>query len=293
MRWKDGSQLPFPPIENVPVITPATAFAGMKFPVRVGDKVVLHIQDRDIQRLLHTVDTSGLTPPEDKDPYTYTDTARVHDLTDCVAYTGFGSFGSLKESDFDVWIFNNDSTEAKWLDASDQRGTGGLGRFDSKSLAWTYTLLPSSFGLAVGEVVEDSYTFNATTGDIYEVPVTITGTGTVPVISCPVGEVLAAGVAGDLEPISPNESNYNHIRLKQNGDIELKTVQTTVTVGKEGTVLVDAPTEVTLNTPMLTVNGEISATGVITSAVDCISAGVSGVGHTHTGNLGYPTSAPN
>lgn len=110
MRYRDGSQLPFPSIENVPVITPATAFAGIKLPVRVGDKVVLHIQDRDIQRLLFTKDTSGLTPPEG-DAYTFTDTARMHDLTDCVAYTGFSSFDGTIPSDYDVWIFNNTDSD--------------------------------------------------------------------------------------------------------------------------------------------------------------------------------------
>ena len=50
MRYIDGSQIDMTTIGNVQVITPGTALAGLKMPIRVGDKVVLHIQDRDIQR---------------------------------------------------------------------------------------------------------------------------------------------------------------------------------------------------------------------------------------------------
>lgn len=103
LRYVDGSQRDFPPVGNVPVITPATAFAGIKLPVSEGDKVVLHIQDRDIQTLLFETNTGGVVSPEPS----RCATARLHDLTDCVAYTGFGSFDGTIPSDDDVWIFNN------------------------------------------------------------------------------------------------------------------------------------------------------------------------------------------
>lgn len=42
----------------------------------------------------------------------------------------------------------------------------------------------------------------------------------------------------------------------------------------------------------ISVDGQISATGKISSDTDVVSAGISGKSHTHTGNLGSPTSAP-
>lgn len=216
MRYMDGSQITFPSIENVPIITPATAFAGMKLPVRAGDKVVLHIQDRDIQRLLFTTSTAGLDAPAS----TATDTSRLHDLTDCVAYTGFGSFNSAIPSDLDVWIFNN-----------------------------------------------------------YE------------------------------------EDSYNHIRLRENGDIETRTLKATSTLGKEGRISASntncslvmedsgeteltASSSVRIVTPTLevegnvTVSGTIDSVGIITSELDVVSGVISGRLHTHAGDSGGSTGAP-
>lgn len=48
---------------------------------------------------------------------------------------------------------------------------------------------------------------------------------------------------------------------------------------------------VTINSSVV-VNGDIHATGIISSDTDVLSAGISGNGHTHTGNAGVPTSAP-
>ena len=111
MKYKDGSALDFPEITDVPIITPATAFSGMKFPVQKGDKVVLHIADRDIQALLLETTTSGL-----EDPGSVAPTAnRTHNLTDAIAYTGFQSAEDMKYSEEykgDVWIFNNDNSDS-------------------------------------------------------------------------------------------------------------------------------------------------------------------------------------
>lgn len=140
LRYKDGSAIDFPEVQEVQVITPGTAFAGMNLPVRVGDKVCLHIADRDIQKLLYRTTTAGLADPGSA----VSATQRKHNLTDAIAYTGFASHDSVnfnEEYQYDVWVFNN---------------------LDSDS--------------------------------------------------------------------------YNHVRLKQNGDIEVKTLKATVTLEKQGDI---------------------------------------------------------
>ena len=122
MRYVDGSQTDFPTIENVQVITPSTAFAGIKLPIRVGDKVVLHIQDRDIQRLLFVTDTSGL----DVLGGTPSDHARLHDLTDAIAYAGFGSLNAIVEADLDVWMFNNKDSDSDSYNHVRFKATGDI-----------------------------------------------------------------------------------------------------------------------------------------------------------------------
>jgi hypothetical protein len=177
MRYKDGSQIDFPDIRNVLIVMPATAYAGMLLPVRIGDKVTLHIQDRDIQRLLFKTDTSGTQDPGSQ----FSDTSRIHDLTDCIAYTGFSSFDNAKGSDQDVWIFNNDD--------------------------------------------------------------------------------------GD---------SYNHIRLKSTGDIELKTLNTQVTLTKAGQLDITAPNSVNITSPTVNMTGNLNVQGTI-HGVTQVKAGTPGV----------------
>ena len=193
LRFKDGSYLPFDTIEDVPIITPATANAGLKLPVKIGDKVQIHIADGDIQTLLFKMSTAGLEDPGSA----YPQSARKHNLTDAVAYTGFQSLDDMIPSDEDVWIFN---------------GNG--------------------------------------------------------------------------------EDYYSHIRLKADGSIETKTQNATVTLTKEGNVSIEAPSNLDITAPTSTFNGDVQVNGTLTATVDCISGNVSGKLHTHTGNLGNPTSPP-
>lgn len=111
IQYRDGSHIDFPEIHNVPVITPATAFAGIKLPVRVGDKVILHIADRDIQKLLNKTTTSGL----DSIDSAFTQTRRKHNITDAIAYTGFQSNNDIHYNEdykHDVWLFNNTDSDS-------------------------------------------------------------------------------------------------------------------------------------------------------------------------------------
>jgi hypothetical protein len=109
LRYKDGSNIDFPEIYGVQVITQGTAFAGIKMPVRVGDKVVLHIADRDIQKLLNGSTTAGLGDTGSVE----SPTQRKHNISDAIAYTGFYSMDSVKtDPEYDLWIFNNDDSDS-------------------------------------------------------------------------------------------------------------------------------------------------------------------------------------
>lgn len=247
MRYRDGSQLPFPSIENVPIITPATAFSGIKLPVRVGDKVVLHIQDRDIQRLLFTVDTSGLTPPEG-DPYTFTDTARLHDLTDCVAYTGFGSFDGTIPSDYDVWIFNNREDDEN-ADKYNHIRLKQNGDIEIKTLKATGTLENG------GDIELKNTTCSLTMQEI--------------------GNIRANNLVA-----STNMDPAGNI-LTTNGSC-------TTLMDVSGNVTVTAPTTVNMVTPLVNVTGNLSVLGNITAGLNVYadSGKVSLLTHKHsqTGN---------
>lgn len=95
------------------------------------------------------------------------------------------------------------------------------------------------------------------------------------------------------------------IPIDQNSKIIMATSNNvfTFTVGADDTLVVSTPT-MTLN-GNLVVNGDITQTGnytqtgdftssgTITGNTDVIAGGKSGKSHTHTGNLGSPTSAPN
>lgn len=175
--YKDGSSIPSPEIHDVPVITPATAYAGIKLPVAVGDKVMLHICDRDIQDLLFNQSTAGLGDVVSKPP-----TKRTNNITDAIAYTGFQSLDDIIPSDEDVWIFNNKDT-----------------------------------------------------------------------------------------------TNYNHIRLKSDGSIETVTTGVKITQTSSGTITIDADTSISINTPSLSVDGDVSVTG------DVVASGISLAGHVHGG----------
>ncbi|MNP52878.1 hypothetical protein D3C76_1472990 [compost metagenome] len=71
----------------------------------------------------------------------------------------------------------------------------------------------------------------------------------------------------------------------------------TATLPGGGIVTLTAPGGVTIEGDV-TVNGEVTITGnakingTTTAGVDVIGAGISLVKHTHTGNLGAPTSPP-
>ena len=92
-----------------------------------------------------------------------------------------------------------------------------------------------------------------------------------------------------------NTDNNQKITLKSNGDIEVDTVKdvnincTNANIAASASVKIDTPA--TTITGTLTVQGDVTAPKVTADSV--IGGGKVLEGHTHTGNLGNPTSAPN
>lgn len=85
--------------------------------------------------------------------------------------------------------------------------------------------------------------------------------------------------------------NVGATKIKLKADsIEAVSGSCTVLMSGE-TITITAP-NVNIN-GNVAVNGEIKATGQISSDTDVLAAGKSGKSHTHTGNMGSPTSAPN
>lgn len=75
------------------------------------------------------------------------------------------------------------------------------------------------------------------------------------------------------------------------GTTKIKLMKDSIEAVAGGCTVLIGDGKVTI-TGNLVVNGEIKATGQISSDVDVFSAEVSGKGHTHTGNMGSPTSPP-
>ncbi len=89
-----------------------------------------------------------------------------------------------------------------------------------------------------------------------------------------------------------NTPNENEFRLKPTGTIEIKAGATSkLTLNKDGTILLDAPTSLTVNTPVANYSGDINATGTITGDVDVIGGGISLLNHTHAGSPTAPSGA--
>lgn len=93
---RDGSTVDFPYLTDILVITPSTKEYGIKFPIKEGDRGMLHFQDRDISNLLLNNESTPLT-------------SRMHELTDAVFYLGFSAFEDAVASDDTVRIYYKDS----------------------------------------------------------------------------------------------------------------------------------------------------------------------------------------
>lgn len=92
--WTDGTNTPYPVLENVPVIFPRSGGAGLTFPVNAGDTCLLLFIERSTDLWL-TV--GGQVTPDD---------ARKFDLSDAVALLGLFPFtqNSTAENNEDLLL---------------------------------------------------------------------------------------------------------------------------------------------------------------------------------------------
>lgn len=79
-KFRDGKEVSLPVIHNVPVACPRAGKAFIHMPLKRGDKVLLIFADRSLDKWLST---GGDIEPAD---------ARMHDLSDAVAYPGLYPF---------------------------------------------------------------------------------------------------------------------------------------------------------------------------------------------------------
>ena len=99
---RDMSTKEYPSIGGVPVVMPRTAFAGIKLPVAIGDKVILIFMQKSIEKTLYT-DLSGNTVPDTIDPKS----TRLKDYNDCVALVGFNDFAGAHGTGTSLEFINN------------------------------------------------------------------------------------------------------------------------------------------------------------------------------------------
>lgn len=92
-----------------------------------------------------------------------------------------------------------------------------------------------------------------------------------------------------------NISNYSQTAVEvRNGDgsVKLSVYPETLSLTQGTASIQMAGGNITINAGTVTVNGDLSVSGTISSDTDVLSAGISGKNHVHTGNMGQPTSPP-
>ena len=100
--YRDGTTEDLPQIHGVPIVTPRTAYSGLKLPVKAGDKVTLIFTMRSLDELLES-DLSGLDIPDQIDPLDN----KLKDYSFCIGYVGFNDENSAIGTDDSVHLLNN------------------------------------------------------------------------------------------------------------------------------------------------------------------------------------------
>lgn len=268
IRMVDGSYAPFPEVEDVPIISPATAFSGIKLPIRVGDKVVLHMADKDIQTLLFDKSTAGLDDPENALP----PTNRAHNLSDAVAYTGFQSLDDMIPTDEDVWIFNNTDS-----DSYNHIRVKGDGSIEVKTLNATGTLDKN------GDIEFQNNTCSLKMTDLGNISLNNTIASTVmnPLGNIHTNNAVASTIMDPLGNITTTNGTttvnqaavLGAVTVTATGPITAVSTNSTVNVtSPTSTVNVVAGTAATITAPLVNVTaaltnviGNLNVTGSITS----------------------------
>jgi hypothetical protein len=79
---KDNRQIPYPELEDVPVVFPSTSNSMLSFPININDTVLLIFSQRSIDTWLVSNSTETVNPQD----------FRKHDYSDAIAIPGLFSF---------------------------------------------------------------------------------------------------------------------------------------------------------------------------------------------------------
>lgn len=118
-KYKDGTDVEYPKIVNVPVVMPRTASAGIFLPVEKGDTVLLIFSERSLDDWL--VKGGSVSTPAD----------RHFDLSDAIAIIGLFPFNKTNTaSGDDIEVIYGDSSLAIRkngdIEITDGKGSGKL-----------------------------------------------------------------------------------------------------------------------------------------------------------------------
>lgn len=92
-----------------------------------------------------------------------------------------------------------------------------------------------------------------------------------------------------------NIQNYSQTAVEvrnRDGSVKLSVYPEKLSLTQGTASIQMAGGNITINAGTVTVNGDLSVSGTISSDTDVLSAGISGKSHVHTGNMGQPTSPP-
>jgi phage baseplate assembly protein V len=119
------------------------------------------------------------------------------------------------------------------------------------------------------------------------------------------GFILGSVYAGEITPPESSGSKRTVVfsdETKISYDRETHTLSAVIggtsIVADGEAVTINGASKITGTAPQIelngavTINGDVTVNGAVTANGDVIAAGISGATHTHIGNLGSPTSAP-
>ena len=105
------------------------------------------------------------------------------------------------------------------------------------------------------------------------------------------GFILGSVYAGDVMPPESNKDK-RCVVFSDGTRISYDRATHELTAVLEGVTIKANRNSVEVVAPTITLNGNVSINGNVTATGDVVGAGKSLAKHTHTGNLGSPTSAP-
>lgn len=118
------------------------------------------------------------------------------------------------------------------------------------------------------------------------------------------GFILGSVYAGDVMPPS-NNGNERVVVFADDTEVRYDREKHEMYIKIGATEIKSNPKSTTIKSASITLDGDVHITGTtqadanmtcsatVTASTDCVGGGKSLVGHTHTGNMGSPTSSPN